>query len=159
MLKEVLKDLTDATADEHSQQAATSAGEELKSRHGTSQVDEMPMQEAAGQPSLFQTMVRVARQDRFHEARMKRAAKQQNRADQKELETGIDLIEAPVARLHREQQAQAEAEVQPMASIKRNHICCCRRLWFAWLSANLLSCRFSGLNLTKSQTTQITSIF
>ncbi len=39
-------------------QAATSAGEELKSRHGTSQVDEMPMQEAAGQPSLFQTMVR-----------------------------------------------------------------------------------------------------
>ncbi|KAL0043704.1 hypothetical protein WJX82_004780 [Trebouxia sp. C0006] len=37
MLKEVLKDLTDATADEHSQQAATSAGEELKSRHGTSQ--------------------------------------------------------------------------------------------------------------------------
>lgn len=59
--------------------------------------------------------VRVARQDRFHEARMKRAAKQQNRADQKELETGIDLIEAPVARLHREQQAQAEAEVQPMA--------------------------------------------
>ncbi|DBA71158.1 hypothetical protein WJX79_007080 [Trebouxia sp. C0005] len=59
--------------------------------------------------------VRVARQDRFHEARMKRAAKQQNRADQKELETGIDLIEAPVARLHREQQAQAETEVQPMA--------------------------------------------
>ena len=58
----------------------------------------------------------MARQDRFHEARMKRAAKQQNRADQKELETGIDLIEAPVARLHREQQAaQAEAEVQPMA--------------------------------------------
>ena len=46
---------------------------------------------------------------------MKRAAKQQNRADQKELETGIDLIEAPVARLHREQQAQAEAEAQPMA--------------------------------------------
>ena len=46
---------------------------------------------------------------------MKRAAKQQNRADQKELETGIDLIEAPVARLHREQQAQADAEVQPMA--------------------------------------------
>ena len=59
--------------------------------------------------------VRVARQDRFHEARMKRAAKQQNRADQKELETGMDLIEAPVARLHREQQAQAQAEVQPMA--------------------------------------------
>lgn len=59
--------------------------------------------------------VRVARQDRFHEARMKRAAKQQNRADQKELETGIDLIEAPVARLHREQKAQEEAEVQPMA--------------------------------------------
>ena len=59
--------------------------------------------------------VRVARQDRFHEARMKRAAKQQNRADQKELETGIDLIEAPVARLHREQQAEAEAEAQPMA--------------------------------------------
>lgn len=57
----------------------------------------------------------MARQDRFHEARMKRAAKQQNRADQKELETGIDLIEAPVARLHREQQAQAEAEAQPMA--------------------------------------------
>ena len=56
--------------------------------------------------------VRVARQDRFHEARMKRAAKQQNRADQKELETGIDLIEAPVARLHRE---QAQAEAQPMA--------------------------------------------
>lgn len=46
---------------------------------------------------------------------MKRAAKQQNRADQKELETGIDLIEAPVARLHREQKAQAEAEAQPMA--------------------------------------------
>ena len=48
---------------------------------------------------------------------MKRAAKQQNRADQKELETGIDLIEAPVARLHREQQAQAEAEAEaePMA--------------------------------------------
>lgn len=46
---------------------------------------------------------------------MKRAAKQQNRADKKELETGIDLIEAPVARLHREQQAQAEAEAQPMA--------------------------------------------
>lgn len=46
---------------------------------------------------------------------MKRAAKQQNRADQKELETGIDLIEAPVARLHREQAAQAEADVQPMA--------------------------------------------
>lgn len=58
--------------------------------------------------------VRVARQDRFHEARMKRAAKQQNRADHKELETGIDLIEAPVARLHREQ-AQAGAEAQPMA--------------------------------------------
>lgn len=59
--------------------------------------------------------VRTARQDRFHEARMKRAAKQQNKADQKELETGIDLIEAPVARLHKEQQAQAEAEAQPMA--------------------------------------------
>ena len=57
--------------------------------------------------------VRTARQDRFHEARMKRAAKQQNKADQKELETGIVLIEAPVARLHNEQQAQAEAE--PMA--------------------------------------------
>jgi len=65
--------------------------------------------------SIVSMQVRVARQDRFHEARMKRAAKQQNRADQKELETGIDLIEAPVARLHREQQAQAEAEVQPMA--------------------------------------------
>ena len=59
--------------------------------------------------------VRVARQDRFHEARMKRAAKQQNKADQRELETGIDLIEAPVARLHKEQQAQAQAEAQPMA--------------------------------------------
>lgn len=46
---------------------------------------------------------------------MKRAAKQQNKADLKELETGIDLIEAPVARLHREQQAQAAAEAQPMA--------------------------------------------
>ena len=45
------------------------------------------------------------------------------------------------------------------ASFRCNHICCCRRLWFAWLSANLLSCRFSGLNLTKSQTMQITSIF
>lgn len=65
--------------------------------------------------SVVLMQVRVARQDRFHEARMKRAAKQQNRADQKELETGIDLIEAPVARLHREQQAQAETEVQPMA--------------------------------------------
>ena len=62
---------------------------------------------------ISDVQVRVARQDRFHEARMKRAAKQQNRADQKELETGIDLIEAPVARLHREQKAQAEA--QPMA--------------------------------------------
>ncbi len=65
--------------------------------------------------SVVSMQVRVARHDRFHEARMKRAAKQQNRADQKELETGIDLIEAPVARLHREQQAQAEADVQPMA--------------------------------------------
>lgn len=46
---------------------------------------------------------------------MKCAAKQQNRANQKELETGIDLIEAPIARLHKEQQAQAEAEAQPMA--------------------------------------------
>ena len=46
---------------------------------------------------------------------MKRAAKQQNKADQKELETGIDLIQAPVARLHKEQQARAEAEAQPMA--------------------------------------------
>lgn len=46
---------------------------------------------------------------------MKKAAKQQNKADLKELETGIDLIEAPVARLHKEQQAQAAAEVQPMA--------------------------------------------
>ena len=46
---------------------------------------------------------------------MKRAAQQQNKADQRELETGIDLIEAPVARLHREQQAKAEAEAQPMA--------------------------------------------
>ena len=59
--------------------------------------------------------VRIARQDRFHEARMKRAAKQQNKADLKELETGIDLIEAPVARLHREQAAQAASEAQPMA--------------------------------------------
>ena len=46
---------------------------------------------------------------------MKRAAKFQNKADLKELETGIDLIEAPVARLHREQAEQAAAEVQPMA--------------------------------------------
>lgn len=46
---------------------------------------------------------------------MKRAAKQQNKADLKELKTGIDVLEAPVARLHREQQAQAAADVQPMA--------------------------------------------
>jgi hypothetical protein len=39
-------------------QAPTSAGEDLKGRHAdTSQADELPTQQAAGQPSVFKTMV------------------------------------------------------------------------------------------------------
>lgn len=56
--------------------------------------------------------IRQARQDRFHEARMRRAAAQKNKAERTELEKGIDLIEAPVARLHKQQAAEAAAALQ-----------------------------------------------
>lgn len=56
--------------------------------------------------------IRQARQDRFHEARMRRAAAQKNKAERAELEKGIDLIEAPVARLRKQQAAQAAAALQ-----------------------------------------------
>ena len=43
---------------------------------------------------------------------MRRAAAQKNKAERTELEKGIDLIEAPVARLHKQQAAQAAAALQ-----------------------------------------------
>ena len=43
---------------------------------------------------------------------MRRAAAQKNKAERTELEKGIDLIEAPVARLHKQQAAQAAATLQ-----------------------------------------------
>ena len=43
---------------------------------------------------------------------MRRAAAQKNKAERTELEKGIDLIEAPVARLHKQQAAEAAAALQ-----------------------------------------------
>ena len=43
---------------------------------------------------------------------MHRAAAQKNKAERTELEKGLDLIEAPVARLRKQQAAQAAAALQ-----------------------------------------------
>lgn len=54
--------------------------------------------------------IRQKRQDRFHEARMKTAKKQQAQLDKKELEQEIHLIKAPVAKDSTREKLRIRAE-------------------------------------------------